>query len=68
MNVPPMTTTERTSPLYTVQLVRKDVIEMRGSSSKKRETSYPFMFLKSVIPIRIRKRRKKKTDQNLLMF
>jgi hypothetical protein len=59
ISVPMIMTIERTRPEYTVQLVRKETKEMRGSISRKRVTSYPFMFLKSVIPSRRMKRRKK---------
>ena len=68
MSVPVIMMRERARPLYTVQLVRKDDMEISGLSSRKSETSKPFMLRKSVIPISIRKRMKKKTDQTLLMF
>jgi hypothetical protein len=61
-SVPTKMTMDRISPEYTVQLVRKETMEMSGSISRKRVTSYPLMFLKSVIPSRRMKRRKKKVE------
>jgi hypothetical protein len=55
-------TRDRIRPLYTVQLVRKVAIETRGSSSRNNDTSYPFMFRKSVMAIKMTKRLKKKTE------
>jgi hypothetical protein len=61
-SVPTIIMMERASPLYTVRLVRNVVMEMSGSISRNRETSYPFIFRKSVMLIRKTKRQKKNTE------